>query len=86
MLISSNAVALGLIAVVVKSLKPSNKLISKVSSTSLILVSLLLVICGIYSSRICGASSLNLLKQLKKGLLYRHTVVLAISTPNALPT
>ena len=62
MLTRYNAVALGLATVSVKSLKPSNKLISEVAGASLTLVNLFLVVCGTYGSRIGGASSLNLLK------------------------
>jgi hypothetical protein len=79
-----NAVALGLAAVGVKSLEPSNKLVSEVAGASLTLVNLFLVVCGTHGSRIGGASSLDLLEQLKERLLYRDTGVLAIPASGAL--
>ena len=84
-LASSNAVALGLVAVVVEGLESSNEVVSKVAGASLTLVNLLLVVCGTHGSRIGGASSLNLLKQLKERLLHRDTEVLAIPASSALP-
>jgi hypothetical protein len=83
-LATSNTIAFGLAAVVVEGFEPSNKLVSEVAGASLALVNLLLVVGGTHGSRIGGASSLDLLEQLKERLLHRHTVVLAIPAPGAL--
>jgi len=85
-LATSNIVTFSLATVVVKGLEPSNELISEVVGASFTLVNLLLVVCSIHSSCIGSASSLNLLKQLKERLLYRHIVVLTIPTPSTLLT
>jgi len=86
MLIASNIVTLSLTIVVIKGLKPINKLSSNSVGIGLIRISLLLVIYSMHSSYIYSIGSLNLLKHLKERLLYRYIGVLTIPTPTTLPT